>query len=95
MELTGIQKFRAMNDRHTNLRDCEGMIIKPLAFHTHTYDDQDGKQHSVLVILNGIDRICVAAVLKTLSSAIVRKPSEAFLYNTVSFFFLEITESIS
>lgn len=55
MELTGIQKFRAMNDRHTNLRDCEGMIIKPLAFHTHTYDDQDGKQHSVLVILNGID----------------------------------------
>lgn len=55
MELTGIQKFRAMNDRHTNLRDCEGMIIKPLAFHTHTYDDQDGKQHSVLVILNAID----------------------------------------
>ena len=56
MELTGIQKFKAMNDKHTNLRDCEGMIISPVAFHTHTYEDADGKQHTVLVILNGQDK---------------------------------------
>lgn len=55
MELTGIQKFKAMNDKHTNLKDCEGLIIKPVACHTHTYEDADGKTHSVLVILNGND----------------------------------------
>ena len=55
MELTGIQKFKAMNDKHTNLRDCEGLIIAPVAFHTHTYEDSDGKQHTVLVIFNGLD----------------------------------------
>ena len=55
MELTRNQKFTAMYDKHTNLRDCDGMIIHPVAFLTRTYDDQDGKQHSVLVILNGID----------------------------------------
>ena len=55
MELTAIQKFRAMNDRHTNLKDCEGMIIKPVAFHTHNYEDNNGKVHQVLVIFNGKD----------------------------------------
>lgn len=55
MELTGIQKFKAMNDKHANLRDCEGMVIAPVAFHTHTYEDSDQKQHTVLVILNGKD----------------------------------------
>ena len=56
MELTGIQKFKAMNDKHTNLKDCEGLIIAPVAFHTHTYEDADGKQHTVLVIYNGLDQ---------------------------------------
>lgn len=56
MELTGIQKFKAMNDPHENLKDCEGLIIKPVAFHTHTYEDSDGKQHTVLVIFNGNDQ---------------------------------------
>ena len=49
MELTKMELFKAMNDRHTNLRDCEGMIISPVATHTHTYSDADGKLHSVLV----------------------------------------------
>ena len=55
MELTKMELFKAMNDRHTNLRDCEGMIISPVATHTHTYSDADGKLHSVLVIKNGKD----------------------------------------
>lgn len=56
MELTGIQKFKAMNDKHTNLKDCEGLIIAPIAFHTHQYSDSNGKEHTVLVIYNGIDK---------------------------------------
>ena len=44
MELTKMELFKAMNDKHTNLRDCEGMIISPVASHTHTYSDADGKQ---------------------------------------------------
>lgn len=55
MELTKMELFKAMNDRHTNLRDCEGLIIKPVAYHTHQYSDADGKMHSVLVIKNGTD----------------------------------------
>lgn len=55
MELTKLELFKAMNDRHTNLRDCEGLIIKPVAYHTHQYSDADGKMHSVLVIKNGTD----------------------------------------
>ena len=55
MELTRIQLFKAMNDKHTNLKDCEGLIIKPVAIHTHTYTANDGSEHSVLVIYNGID----------------------------------------
>lgn len=55
MELTKMELFKAMNDKHPNLKDCEGMIIKPVAHHTHQYSDADGKLHSVLVIKNGID----------------------------------------
>lgn len=55
MELTKMELFKAMNDRHTNLKDCEGLIISPVAFHTHQYSDADGKLHSVLVIKNGKD----------------------------------------
>lgn len=53
MELTGRELFRAMNDKHENLKECEGQIIKPVAFHTHTYVATDGKEHSVLVIKDG------------------------------------------
>lgn len=55
MELTPVQKFKAMNDQHTNLKECEGMVIAPVAVHTHTYTGSDATEHSVLVILNGKD----------------------------------------
>ena len=55
MELTKMELFKAMNDKHTNLKDCEGLIILPVAYHTHQYSDADGKMHSVLVIKNGKD----------------------------------------
>lgn len=53
MELTKLELFKAMNDKHTNLRDCEGQIISPVAYHTHGYTDSDGKEHTVLVIKDG------------------------------------------
>ena len=53
--LTKMELFKAMNDKHTNLRDCEGLVIQPVAFHTHQYSNADGKMHSVLVIKNGKD----------------------------------------
>ncbi len=53
MELTKMELFKAMNDKHTNLRDCEGQVISPVAYHTHTYQDADGKEHTVLVIKDG------------------------------------------
>lgn len=53
MELTKLELFKAMNDKHTNLKDCEGLVISPVAYHTHQYSDADGKLHSVLVIKDG------------------------------------------
>ena len=55
MNLSPMQLFKAMNDKHTNLKDCEGMVIKPVASHTHQYTATDGSEHAVLVILNGKD----------------------------------------
>lgn len=53
MELTKLELFKAMNDKHTNLKDCERQVISPVAYHTHQYSDADGKLHSVLVIKDG------------------------------------------
>ena len=53
MELTKLELFKAMNDKHQNLKDCEGQIISPVAVHTHTYTASDGSEHSVLVIKDG------------------------------------------
>lgn len=53
MELTKMELFKAMNDRHVNLKDCEGQIISPVAYHVHQYTDADGKLHDVLVIKDG------------------------------------------
>ena len=54
MELTRIEVFRAMNAMDVpNVRDCEGMLILPVASHTHSYEDQEGKEHAVLVIKDG------------------------------------------
>lgn len=69
MELSKLELFKAMNDKHTNLRDCEGMIIKPVACHTHEYEDADGKTHAVLVIKNGID----GKMYKTEVQAFIKK----------------------
>ena len=55
MELSKMELFKAMNDRHQNLKDCEGMVIAPVAVHTHTYTASDGTEHQVLVIKNGND----------------------------------------
>ena len=55
MEFTGIQKFKAMNDKLPNFKDCEGLVVRPIGFHTSHYTGQDGKEHQKLVILNGND----------------------------------------
>ena len=55
MELTKMELFKAMNDKHENLKECEGLIVSPVAVHTHTYTAADGSEHSVLVIKNGKD----------------------------------------
>lgn len=54
MELTRVEIFKAMNSRDvTNVKEAEGQILLPVAFHTHEYQDQDGKTHNVLVIKDG------------------------------------------
>ena len=51
MELTPIELFRAKNgDGVSNVKECEGEIIKPVAFTTKAYTGQDGKEHNVLII---------------------------------------------
>ena len=50
-----MELFKAMNDKHENLKNCEGMIIAPVGVHTHTYTGTDGTEHQVLVIKNGKD----------------------------------------
>ena len=55
MEMTGIQKFKAMNDKLPNFKECEGLVVRPLAFHNSHYTGQDNKEHTKLVILNALD----------------------------------------
>ena len=52
-ELTRAEIFKAMNDRHVNIKEMDGQEIHPVAFHTHNYMDAEGKPHSVLVIKDG------------------------------------------
>lgn len=53
MVLTAAEKFNAMNGKHTNLKECEGMKIRPVAVVTYPYTGSDGSEHSVLVIKDG------------------------------------------
>ena len=54
MELTRTEIFRAINSMDvTNIKEAEGEVILPVASHTHTYEDQGGKEHNVLVIKDG------------------------------------------
>lgn len=56
MTMTPVEIFRAMcGDGIPNVKECEGLIIRPVAYHTHTYEDQDGKEHAVLVLKDGKD----------------------------------------
>lgn len=70
MKLTPVEIFKAMNgDGIQNIKECEGLIISPVAFHMHTYESQDGKEHTVLVIKNGKD----AQMYKTEVQAFIKK----------------------
>ena len=70
MELTRVEIFRAMNGTGiANVKDCNGQVIKPVAFHTHQYEDQEGKEHSVLVIKDGK----TGEMLKTEVQAFIKK----------------------
>lgn len=53
MELTRAEIFNAVNGTHRNVKEIDGQEIIPVASHTHTYTDTDGKQHGVLVIKDG------------------------------------------
>lgn len=54
MELTRVEIFKAMNSRDVaNVKECEGQILHPVAFHTHEYEGTDEKTHAVLVIKDG------------------------------------------
>lgn len=54
MELTRVEVFKAMNSRDVqNVKEAEGQILLPVAYHTHEYEDADGKVHAVLVIKDG------------------------------------------
>ena len=54
MELTRTEIFRAMNAMDvTNLKECDAVIMLPVASHAHTYEDAEGKEHHVLVIKDG------------------------------------------
>lgn len=55
MELTRTELFKAKNDRHENLKNCDGLVICPVAYVTYTYEDSNGKEHAVLVIKNSRD----------------------------------------
>lgn len=70
MEFTPVEIFKAMNGTGiTNVKECEGLIIRPVGFHTHQYESQDGKEHSVLVIKNGED----GQMYKTEVQAFIKK----------------------
>lgn len=54
MELTRVEIFKAMNSKDvTNVKQADGKILQPVAFHTHEYEDQEGKIHAVLVFKDG------------------------------------------
>ena len=69
MELSKMELFKAMNDKHTNLKECEGRVISPVAYHRHEYTDGEGKIHTVLVIKDGKS----GEMLKTEVSAFIEK----------------------
>lgn len=68
--MSPVELFKAMNgDGVTNFKNCEGLVVVPVAWHTHTYESQDGKEHTVLVIKNGKDN----EMYKTEVQAFIKK----------------------
>lgn len=69
-KMSPVEIFKAMNgDGTTNVKECEGLVIIPVDYHMHTYESQDGKEHTVLVIKNGKDN----ALYKTEVQAFIKK----------------------
>lgn len=53
-ELTARELFRAKNgDGVSNVKECEGEILLPVAFTTKQYIGHDEKEHSVLIFKDG------------------------------------------
>lgn len=70
MLMTPVEIFKAMNGSGIqNIKECEGLVIRPVGFHTHQYESQDGKEHTVLVIKNGLD----GQMYKTEVQAFIKK----------------------
>ena len=69
MKMTPVEIFKAMNGEGVqNVRECEGLVIIPVDYHTHTYTSQDGKEHLVLVIKSKDD-----GLYKTEVQAFIKK----------------------
>ena len=69
MQLTAVEKFNAMTGMVKNIKDQEGVVISPVAFHCHTYEDQEGKTHQVLVLKDGKS----GELYKTETQAFIKK----------------------
>lgn len=70
MELSRTELFRAMNSQDVqNVKELEGEAILPVGCHTHTYEDQDGKEHQVLVIKDWL----TGKLFKTEVQAFIKK----------------------
>ena len=70
MELSRTELFRAMNSQDVrNVKELEGEAILPVGCHTHTYEDQEGKEHQVLVIKDGL----TGQLIKTEVQAFIKK----------------------
>ena len=70
MELSRTELFRAMNSQDVrNVKELEGEAIIPVGCHTHTYEDQEGKEHQVLVIKDGL----TGQLIKTEVQAFIKK----------------------
>ena len=53
-ELTAKELFRAKNgDGVTNIRDCEGQILRPIAFTTKRYIGREEQAHEDLITTDG------------------------------------------
>ena len=69
MTLRAVEKFNAMTGMVKNIKDQEGVVISPVAYHCHNYEDQEGKTHQVLVLKDGKS----GELYKTETQAFIKK----------------------